>query len=160
MWHSCRVLFADFTSSWLPAEYWGWEVFCWAKHVFFKVWSQNTETTELWRTLNFCMRFGVIKAVSINITVFWDVRLCFLIDGDLRNVSAHLPITRRNTTEASTWWNFCIHFVVHLAILQLAQIMQRRPITVAARSEAWNVFARSNAGIVGSNPTQGMDVCV
>jgi hypothetical protein len=33
------------------------------------------------------------------------------------------------------------------------------PITVAARSKAWIVFARSNAGIVGSNPAQGMDVC-
>jgi hypothetical protein len=31
---------------------------------------------------------------------------------------------------------------------------------VAPRSEAWTVFARSNAGIVGSNPTQSMDVCV
>jgi hypothetical protein len=34
------------------------------------------------------------------------------------------------------------------------------PITVAARSKAWTVFARSNTGIVGSNHTQGMDVCV
>jgi hypothetical protein len=34
------------------------------------------------------------------------------------------------------------------------------PITVAARSEAWNVFALSDAGIVSSNPTQGMAVCV
>jgi hypothetical protein len=34
------------------------------------------------------------------------------------------------------------------------------PITVVARSEAWTVSARSNAGIVGSNPTLGMDVCV
>jgi hypothetical protein len=34
------------------------------------------------------------------------------------------------------------------------------PITVAALSKAWTVFARSNAGIVGSNPTRGMDVCV
>jgi hypothetical protein len=25
---------------------------------------------------------------------------------------------------------------------------------------AWTIFARCNAGIVGSNPTQGMDVCV
>jgi hypothetical protein len=32
--------------------------------------------------------------------------------------------------------------------------------TVAARSKAWTVFACSNAGIVDSNPTQGMDVCV
>jgi hypothetical protein len=34
------------------------------------------------------------------------------------------------------------------------------PVTVAARCKAWTVFALSNAGIVVSNPTQGMDVCV
>jgi hypothetical protein len=34
------------------------------------------------------------------------------------------------------------------------------PITAAARSKAWTVFARSNAGILGSNPTRGMDVCL
>jgi hypothetical protein len=34
------------------------------------------------------------------------------------------------------------------------------PVRVAARSKAWTVFAPSNAGIVGSNPTQSMDVCV
>jgi hypothetical protein len=33
-------------------------------------------------------------------------------------------------------------------------------IRVAARSKAWNAFARSNTGIVGSNPTEGIDVCV
>jgi hypothetical protein len=33
--------------------------------------------------------------------------------------------------------------------------------TVVVRSKAWTVFARSDAGIVGLNPTQGMDVwCV
>jgi hypothetical protein len=35
-----------------------------------------------------------------------------------------------------------------------------KPITVAARSEAWTLFASSYTGIVGSNATQGMDVCV
>jgi hypothetical protein len=34
------------------------------------------------------------------------------------------------------------------------------PITVAGRSKAWIVFARSNAGIVGLNITEGMDVCI
>jgi hypothetical protein len=29
-----------------------------------------------------------------------------------------------------------------------------------ARSKAWTVFTRSNAGIVGSNPSRGMDVYV
>jgi hypothetical protein len=33
-------------------------------------------------------------------------------------------------------------------------------ITLAARSKAWTVFARSNTGVIGSNPTRGMDVCV
>jgi hypothetical protein len=32
------------------------------------------------------------------------------------------------------------------------------PVTVAERSKACTVFARSEAGIVGSNHTQGMDV--
>jgi hypothetical protein len=34
------------------------------------------------------------------------------------------------------------------------------PITVADRSNALSVFARWDARIVGSNPTQRMDVCV
>jgi hypothetical protein len=37
---------------------------------------------------------------------------------------------------------------------------EKKPITVAAQSKAWTVFALSNAWIVGSNPTVGMDVCV
>jgi hypothetical protein len=36
----------------------------------------------------------------------------------------------------------------------------KNAITVAARSKAGTVFARSNAGIVGSNPIQDMDVCI
>jgi hypothetical protein len=34
------------------------------------------------------------------------------------------------------------------------------PITVGARSKAWTAFTRSEAGIMGSNPTQVMDDCV
>jgi hypothetical protein len=34
------------------------------------------------------------------------------------------------------------------------------PITVATQSKASIIFARSNAEIVGSNPTQGMDLSV
>jgi hypothetical protein len=34
------------------------------------------------------------------------------------------------------------------------------PVTVAALSKAWNVFARLNTGIVGSIPARGMDVCM
>jgi hypothetical protein len=35
-----------------------------------------------------------------------------------------------------------------------------RPVTVAAPFKAWTEFARSHTGIVGSNPTQSMDVHV
>jgi hypothetical protein len=42
----------------------------------------------------------------------------------------------------------------------LYQAFNGMRITAAARSKTWIVFASSNAGIVGSNPTQGMDVCV
>jgi hypothetical protein len=40
------------------------------------------------------------------------------------------------------------------------RVRMLRPIAVAARSKAWTVFSRLNAGIVGSNPTRGMDVCM
>ena len=33
------------------------------------------------------------------------------------------------------------------------------PILVAVRSKAW-VYSRSLTGILGSNPAQGMDVCL
>jgi hypothetical protein len=38
--------------------------------------------------------------------------------------------------------------------------MINKPITVAAWSNAWNVFALLNAGIMGSNPIRGMEVCL
>jgi hypothetical protein len=33
-----------------------------------------------------------------------------------------------------------------------------QPVTVAERSNSCTVFARLEAGVVGSNPTQGMDI--
>jgi hypothetical protein len=53
-----------------------------------------------------------------------------------------------------------IHWNYETYILFLAADCDREPSTVTARSKVWTVFARSNAGIGGSNPTQGMDVCV
>jgi hypothetical protein len=44
--------------------------------------------------------------------------------------------------------------------LNITGYMPMWPITVASPSKAWTVFAYSNAGIVRSNPTEGMDVCV
>jgi hypothetical protein len=53
-----------------------------------------------------------------------------------------------------------ISIIDHYYIIIMSKVNKFRPITVAAQSKARTVFARSNAGIVGSNPNQGMDVCV
>jgi hypothetical protein len=36
----------------------------------------------------------------------------------------------------------------------------KRPVMMAAWPKAWTVFARSNTGVMGLNPTRGMDVHV
>jgi hypothetical protein len=47
-----------------------------------------------------------------------------------------------------------IHYVI------IYSLLFQMPFTVTERSKACNVFALSEAGITGSNPTQVMDVCV
>jgi hypothetical protein len=42
--------------------------------------------------------------------------------------------------------------------LDLLSLILCMPVTVAQRSKACTVFARLETGILGSNPTQGMDV--
>ena len=44
-------------------------------------------------------------------------------------------------------------------VVQLNVYWSFRSVPVAARSKAW-VYGRSSAGIVGSDPTMGMDVCL
>jgi hypothetical protein len=56
-----------------------------------------------------------------------------------------------------------INFLIYVLGLKKSIIIdpyKKLPIIVGARStsKAWTVFARSNVGIVGSNPTRGMDV--
>jgi hypothetical protein len=41
-----------------------------------------------------------------------------------------------------------------------AEAFLTESIAVAVRFKGWNVVVRSNIGIVGSNPAQGMDVCL
>jgi hypothetical protein len=61
----------------------------------------------------------------------------------------------------------CSHFVScpnRPATLGVQRVFTYRllyePITVAVLTKAKNIFARSNTGIVGSNPTRGIDVCM
>jgi hypothetical protein len=46
----------------------------------------------------------------------------------------------------------------HLKSWYYSKPIPLKPVTVDERAKACTVFARSEAGIVGSNPTQGMDV--
>jgi hypothetical protein len=50
--------------------------------------------------------------------------------------------------------------IIAVKCVLLCKILRQLPITVAARSKVRHFFARLNAGIVGSNPTQGMNVCL
>jgi hypothetical protein len=53
-------------------------------------------------------------------------------------------------------WFLCSNFQTDSSVL----INLGVPITVAAPSKARTVFARSNTGIVGSNLTRSLDICV
>jgi hypothetical protein len=69
---------------------------------------------------------------------------------------ARLSLTR--SSSVSCWCpNICyLLLVFYFTTLSVAQM----PITVAAGSKTWIVFARLDAVIVGLNPTWGMEVCV
>jgi hypothetical protein len=59
------------------------------------------------------------------------------------------------------WKSFLISscFALLFLFIRFFFVVCLLPITVAAQSTAWTVFASSNTGIVTSNPTRGMDVC-
>jgi hypothetical protein len=54
----------------------------------------------------------------------------------------------------------CYHFHIGANVWELCSVHVVGPITEAPQSKASTVFARSDAGIVGSSPTEGMDVSV
>jgi hypothetical protein len=58
----------------------------------------------------------------------------------------------------------CVHvlFYSHCYTITIVLSIYTRgmPVTMAAWSKAWNVFARSNTGTVSSNLARGMDVCM
>jgi hypothetical protein len=79
--------------------------------------------------------------------------------------SSEMSVDSQRTTwryipEDSTLHNHRCEDLKTFMFRKYVGVMLIFPITVAMLSKALNVFARSNAGIVCSNPTQGMDVCV
>jgi hypothetical protein len=62
--------------------------------------------------------------------------------------------------ELEWMWNEAAYGCFKMVYRYFPGRFHQLPITVAARCKAWTVFARSNTGVVGSNPIRGMDVCV
>jgi hypothetical protein len=57
-------------------------------------------------------------------------------------------------------WYLCCHCQLHFSYSRRIVSPYRKimPVAVTVRSKAWTVFAHSNTGIMGSNPTQDVDV--
>jgi hypothetical protein len=65
-----------------------------------------------------------------------------------------------NTSVQPTSFNTHETINLRYAVNKIKEVKRTKwPITVAAGSKVW-VFGRSPAGIVGSNPAGGMDVCL
>jgi hypothetical protein len=70
------------------------------------------------------------------------------------------PIVHSEQIQQVLAWRCPSYLFFHYYVDIILKPWLHIPITVAARSKSWNFFACSNTGIVGSNATQGMDVCV
>jgi hypothetical protein len=89
------------------------------------------------------------KLQSLSLRTFLQPFLTSYVLGSniiLRNFFTNTPV--------SYLFKIKITKTTHLGI-----IVTVKPITVSMRSNACTVFALSNNGIVGSNPTRSMDLC-
>jgi hypothetical protein len=55
--------------------------------------------------------------------------------------------------------NCCVYRETSYYLQKFYKYKLNVPVPMGARSEARTIFGCSNPGIVGSNPTRGMDVC-
>jgi hypothetical protein len=83
--------------------------------------------------------------------------LCFNLDlFGVRKFHCKINVPQSLDTQNYTPMTFKIEILSCYGNIRI--LIDVAPTEVAARSEAWSVFVSSNTGIVGSNPTQGMDV--
>jgi hypothetical protein len=57
-------------------------------------------------------------------------------------------------------WIKLYEYVIFLWKFQTSVLCEFELITVAKMSKVRNIFARSSTGVVDSNPTRGIDVCL
>jgi hypothetical protein len=97
----------------------------------------------------FCIVFRILKAIFICMSL--NNFITFLVSFPLYVKVAHSCFRCYGSVSV-----FCLRGAGYYMILFSSYLFL--PVTVAARSRACTVFARSEAGTVGSNSTQGMDV--
>jgi hypothetical protein len=102
---------------------------------------------------------------------YWERPACFMSRHrathalDMTKGSRQTHRNNVNTAESDFSCSKLCFTNTETDLFSLQVINQRRkncdkPVTAAAGSKAWTVFVLSNTGIVGSNPTQGMCVCL
>jgi hypothetical protein len=97
---------------------------------------------------NNCVLFEVVTAAILNSTIFWGVTLCSLV---------------HSSTSDSTYSQQMCNIVPCFGFISnkwWVPDQMKRFIKSLATSISHTVCARSDAGIVGSNPTRVMDICV
>jgi hypothetical protein len=83
------------------------------------------------------------------------VKRQLLSPSGYRNLSIQ-PIARQHID-----WARLLEYMLYIVyILIWIDYKYSSPITVVMRSKEWTVYHRLNTGIVGSNPTRDMDICV
>jgi hypothetical protein len=120
------------------------EIFLWQQRVV----RIATSTSAISRTVRTLITPQLVSRIKANLR-FWDSVFC------IRDLHTRNLLFGRDVT--SLYW---LHPLTYSCWGLTSEIMNHSPITVVTWSKAWNVFALSNAGIVDSNPTQGMDACV
>jgi hypothetical protein len=107
--------------------------------------SQFDNLSEAWN-LQYMIPCGRVRAYWINLLHPFSEYAEDEVGRFLRNTGTSQQI-RRKLFYNSIHCNNIIGYIREMLI------------TVAAKCNAWTVFAHSNTGIVGSNPTRGMDIC-
>jgi hypothetical protein len=70
------------------------------------------------------------------------------------HMSCNRSVVKTHLCQHKCFWKHLCQWLIDYSNTMLELI------TVAARSKAWSVFTCLNTGIMGSNPTRDMDVCV
>jgi hypothetical protein len=125
---------------------------------------ENASSSPIWRLCsyrkthhNYIAAIGllVLTHTVLVYSACWDSNKMHIPCGEN---SKSLALKVDGTFTAAVLWSGVSVVCQMGREIKVAPVFE--PITVSARSRAWTVFAHSNAGTVGSNHTQGMDVCM